>query len=50
MVGAEDRGVHTDRPVHDPGGVGVGQQSRENVVPGAIAGVAREEQRNGIHR
>ena len=40
LVGAEDRGVHTDRPVHDPGGVGVGQQSRENVVPGAIAGVA----------
>ena len=39
LVGPGDRGIHADAPIEFPGGVGVGQQRRQNPVPSAVPGV-----------
>lgn len=47
LVRPGDRGVHGQRPVHDPGGVRGGGQPREHLAPGAIR---RHPMMPGPHR
>jgi len=49
-MGANDRRVDADHPADQAGGVGIGQQSSENVIPGAVTAVAAVTLPQGLPR